>query len=480
MARQGSTPRQGAQSYTVVIKLGTSSIVHEETHQPLLSTLSSVVETVVQLRQDGHRVVLVSSGSIGIGLKRMDLAQRPKSLSGKQALAAIGQGRLIALYDNLFGHVDQPIAQILLTRGDISDRTRYLNAVNTLNELLLMGVLPIVNENDTISVSEIKFGDNDTLSAVTSSMIHADFLVLLTDVDGLYTANPRKDPTAKHVEVVESVAAIRSQVSTNTLGSSLGTGGMETKLIAADIATAAGVTTIITSSKNPKNIVDIVNYHRASRRSTRSGTATPLHESTRSREASANPSTTTASPSVPSSEPCPSDASPFSILPPRPPHTVFLPSPAPIRDLKAWTSHTLYPAGSVVVDYGAYRVLARRDSGGRLLPAGVLGVIGRFASGQAVRIVVPHPATATQEVAAAAGTRPGTPDASSQPELSKVPTQEYTEDDVLEVGRGLANYNWEQVARVKGLNSSHMPQLLGYADSDHVVENITIRVPPSS
>ncbi|KAJ3530263.1 hypothetical protein NM688_g7734 [Phlebia brevispora] len=239
-------PRHGP-SNTIVIKLGTSSIVHETTHQPLLSTLSSLVETVIELREHGHKVVLVSSGAIGVGLKRMEMPSKPKSLSGKQALAAIGQGRLIALWDNLFGQFGQPIAQVLLTRGDISDRTRYLNAVNTFKELLHLGVVPIVNENDTVSVSEIKFGDNDTLSAITSSMIHADYLFLLTDVDSLYTANPRKDPSAKAIDVVSSISAIRSQVSTKTLGSSLGTGGMETKLIAAEIATAAGVTTIITS-----------------------------------------------------------------------------------------------------------------------------------------------------------------------------------------------------------------------------------------
>jgi glutamate 5-kinase len=141
-------------SCTIVIKLGTSSIVHEQTHQPLISTLSSVVETVVYLRRTlGHKVVLVSSGAIGVGLKRMDIESKPKSLSGKQALAAIGQGRLIALWDNLFSQLEQPIGQVLLTRGDISDRTRYLNAVNTLQELMSMGVVPIVNENDTVSVS---------------------------------------------------------------------------------------------------------------------------------------------------------------------------------------------------------------------------------------------------------------------------------------------------------------------------------------
>ncbi|KAJ7647768.1 glutamate 5-kinase [Roridomyces roridus] len=453
---------------TIVIKLGTSSIVHEKTHQPLLSTLSSVVETVVHLRQQGHKVVLVSSGAIGVGLKRMDMPSRPKSLSGKQALAAIGQGRLIALWDNLFGQLEQPIAQVLLTRGDISDRTRYLNAVNTFKELLSMGVVPIVNENDTVSVSEIKFGDNDTLSAVTSSMLHADYLFLLTDVDGLYTSNPRKDPSAKQIEVVTSVAAIREQVSTTTLGSSLGTGGMETKLIAAEIATGAGVTTIISSSKNPESIFSIIEYHN----SLKSNPGTPSEGQSAGTTALA-----------------------------RPPHTVFVASVLPMRDLKSWTSHTLFPAGSVIIDSGAHKVLSRRESGGRLLAVGVHGVIGAFASGQAVRIVIRRNAEDNDSAArmpAQAETRPNTPTlaptssmsssiVSLEPlsrsvnlsESSPVRHEEdFDEADVIEVGRGQANYNSAQMAKVKGLNSSYIAQLLGYADSEYVVENITIRVPP--
>lgn len=433
---------------TIVIKLGTSSIVHEETHQPLLSTLSSVVETVVHLRAQGHKVVLVSSGAIGVGLKRMNIASRPKSLSGKQALAAIGQGRLIALWDDLFGHLEQPIAQVLLTRADISDRTRYLNAVNTFKELLSMGVIPIVNENDTVSVSEIKFGDNDSLSAVTSSMIHADYLFLLTDVDGLYTSNPRKDPSAKFIEVVTSISAIRSQVSTTTLGSSLGTGGMETKIIAAEMASGAGVSTIITSSKRPENILTIIEYHNSIKRL--SGSASPSIENT-----------------------------------PRPPsvplHTMFTASPAPMRDLKSWTSHTLYPAGSVIIDTGAHSVLSRRESGGRLLAAGVIGVVGTFASGQAVRIAVlprSDPASSLQKTRPSTPSLPVTPLEESEHSDDDVVLEKYTDTDVVEVGRGLASYNSVQISKVKGLNSSYIPQMLGYADSEYVVENITIRVPP--
>ncbi|KIY73896.1 glutamate 5-kinase [Cylindrobasidium torrendii FP15055 ss-10] len=470
---------------TVVIKLGSSSIVHEKTHQPLLSTLSSVVETVVSLRAQGHKVVLVSSGAIAVGLQRMDLPSRPKTLAGKQALAAIGQGRLIGLWDDLFRHLGQPIAQILLTRGDISDRTRYLNAVNTLQELLSMGVVPIVNENDTVSVSEIKFGDNDTLSAITSSMIHADYLFLLTDVDGLYTANPRKDPDAKHIELVTSISAIREKVSTTTLGSSLGTGGMETKIIAAEIATGAGVLTIITSSKSPSDIAEIMEYHNAQRFSL--GATSPAENND-------------------------ADTAPTADLP-RPRHTAFAPSPIPLRDLKSWTRHTLFPSGSVVVDTGAHSVLSRRESGGRLLAAGVLGVIGAFASGQAVRVVTPKHrsvyehliATEAAGVHSTGSTRPTTPSivaassvsssvASLEPlsrsgsfnvlseavtdKLAEPEEPQFQESEVVEIGRGLAMYNSAELTRIKGLKSTYIPQVLGYADSEYVVENITIHAPP--
>ncbi|KAF8510340.1 glutamate 5-kinase [Gautieria morchelliformis] len=490
-------------SYTIVIKLGTSSIVDEATHQPLLSILSSIVETVLNLKNDGHRVVLVSSGAIGVGLKRMDMMGKPKTLAGHQALAAIGQGRLIALWDDLFGHLGQPIAQVLITRGDISERSRYLNAVNTLTELLNMGVIPIVNENDTVAVREIKFGDNDTLSAITSSMLHADYLFLLTDVEALYTANPRKDPFAKAIDVVSSISAIRAEVNTTSLGSKLGTGGMETKLIAAEIATGAGTATVITSSKNPKNILSIIEYNR---------------------------SIQAASPS----EPVSTDNSHSCTPTTRPPHTLFTPSPTPLPDLKSWTSHTLTPSGSVIIDTGAHHVLSRRDSGGRLLPAGVVDVRGGFASGQAVRIAVRRRKKGPDDRDSAPSrildpymtyldgspiTQPSTPtllpavslsssiasleplsrsgsmnDTTLTPSSSSstvtetladggIRTPNETEEeeegwDVVEVGRGLANYNWAEINRVKGLKSAYITQLLGYADSEYVVENITIRLPP--
>ncbi|CAE6479224.1 unnamed protein product [Rhizoctonia solani] len=552
-------------SLTIVIKLGTSSIVHEKTHQPLLSLLSSIVETVVNLKNEGHRVVLVSSGAIGVGLKRMDMASRPKSVSGKQALAAIGQGRLIALWDNLFGQLGQPIAQVLLTRGDISDRTRYLNAVNTLSELLSMGVVPIINENDTISVSEIKFGDNDTLSAITSSMLHADYLFLLTDVDSLYTANPRKDPSARAIEVVENVSAIRTQVSTATLGSSLGTGGMETKLIAAEIATAAGVATVITSSKDPTAIFRIIAYNTAAHTvrvrdaahalfpSTALPPSTPETPVVRTPAREITPAHTPLRKDLTSSTELPGHPEPKSEnepraneaeLPPRPPHTLFTQSLNPLRDLKSWTTHTLYPAGSVIIDVGAHVVLSRRSSGGRLLSAGVLGVNGAFAGGQAVRIMVKrrvgglpsaeadavvlanrNDKAVVVEVGSVRGVDSAGPDsplllatvptglpdmmddvalleraspAEPRPEMSQPsedtkpsncteaePAESFNDKgndsdgwEVVEVGRGLANYNSAEITKVMGHKSSEIASILGYADSEYVVEHITIRVPP--
>lgn len=207
-----------------------------------------MVETSCHLRREGHRVIIVSSGAIGIGLRRMDIDKRPKRLAavqvqhpqiarlpfplvytpfsspfrdpylhvGGQALAAIGQCRLIALWDELFKNLNQPIAQILLTKNDIQDRTQYLNAANTLSELLSMGVIPIVNENDTISVSEIRFGDNDTLSAITAGMVNADYLFLMTDVDCLYTDNPRTNPDAEAIEVVEDVSLLKANGALST------------------------------------------------------------------------------------------------------------------------------------------------------------------------------------------------------------------------------------------------------------------------
>ncbi|ELR08956.1 hypothetical protein VC83_05953 [Pseudogymnoascus destructans] len=496
---------KGPKPLTIVIKLGTSSIVDEHTHEPLLSTLSLIVETAVKLHEDGHRVILVSSGAIGVGLRRMDVKKRPKHLPRIQALAAIGQCRLMGLWDNLFEQLRTPIAQILLTRNDIADRSQYINAVNTINELLDMGVIPIVNENDTLAVAEIKFGDNDTLSAITAAMVHADYLFLMTDVDCLYTANPRTNPDAKAIEVVDDIDALRADVS--SAGSSLGTGGMSTKIVAARLASSAGVTTIIASSAHPQYIFPIVSYTQS--------LGLPRNKSLTALTAlSALNTPAVASPSG-SSSPSPFDP---SNLPQRPPHTRFSPSRHPIRDRSFWLLHGLAPHGTVYIDAGAHRALSNKAG---LLPVGIVDVAGTFGQQEAVRIVVVEritPVTPARSVAeeteaavdgaAAATTSAGdglahtytqTPPTGTPPTstplsapitapITALPIHTHRRSSTpppplwcgtpLEVGRALVNYSSTEIARIKGLHSEGIGEVLGYADSEYVAlrENVSLAV----
>ncbi|KFY11419.1 hypothetical protein V492_04468 [Pseudogymnoascus sp. VKM F-4246] len=479
---------KGPKPLTIVIKLGTSSIVDEHTREPLLSTLSLIVETAVKLHEDGHRVILVSSGAIGVGLRRMDMAKRPKHLPRVQALAAIGQCRLMGLWDSLFEQLRTPIAQILLTRNDIADRSQYINAVNTINELLDMGVIPIVNENDTLAVAEIKFGDNDTLSAITAAMVHADYLFLMTDVDGLYTSNPRTNPDAKAIEVVDDIDALTADVS--SAGSSLGTGGMGTKIVAARLASSAGVTTIITSSAHPQYIFPIVSYTQS--------LGLPRNKSLTALSALNTPAVSTPGHSSPS---------PFdpSNLPIRPPHTRFSPSRHPIRDRSFWLLHGLAPHGTIYIDEGAHRALSNKAG---LLPVGIVDVAGTFGQQEAVRIVVVEritPVTPARSVAeeadsaidgaAAATTSAGdglahtytqTPPTGTPPNStplsapitalpihphphhrrSSTPPPPLWRGTPLEVGRALVNYSSAEIGRIKGLHSESVGEVLGYADSE--------------
>ncbi|MFN9406323.1 MAG: glutamate 5-kinase, partial [Dolichospermum sp.] len=246
-------------SKTIVVKIGTSSLTQPETGQLALSTIATLAETLCDLRQQGHRVILVSSGAVGVGCGRLGLMERPKTIALKQAVAAVGQGRLIRIYDDLFSIIQQPIAQVLLTRADLVHRSRYLNANNTFQELLNLGVIPIVNENDTVAVEELKFGDNDTLSALVASLVEADWLFLLTDVDRLYSADPRSVPDAKPISLVSSMQELTDlQIQTGGQGSQWGTGGMMTKISAARIAIAAGIRTVITQGRFPRNIAKIM------------------------------------------------------------------------------------------------------------------------------------------------------------------------------------------------------------------------------
>ena len=240
---------------TLVVKIGTSSLTARG--NLALATISALVETLTHLRRSGHRVVLVSSGAVGIGCARLNLKERPQKMAVKQAVAAVGQGRLMRVYDDLFSSLGQPIAQVLLTRRDLMERSSYVNAYNTFQALMDLGVIPVVNENDTVAVEELKFGDNDTLSALVASLIEADWLFLLTDVDRLYSADPHLVPDAKPITLVPSAQFDQLLVMPGT-HSQWGTGGMMTKLTAARIATSAGARTVITQGKQPQNIEKIL------------------------------------------------------------------------------------------------------------------------------------------------------------------------------------------------------------------------------
>ena len=311
----------------IVIKIGTSSLT-QGTGKIAIATIASLVETLTELRSLGHHVVLVSSGAVGVGCARLNLTERPRKIALKQAVAAVGQGRLMRIYDDLFSSLSQPIAQILLTRRELMERNSYVNASNTFQELLDLGVIPIVNENDTIAIDELKFGDNDTLSALVASLIKADWLFILTDVDRLYSADPRTVPDAQPIELVSSQEFKQLQIEAGGSGSGWGTGGMATKLSAARIATSSGVTTVITQGKQPQNIVKILQ-----------GAALG---------------------------------------------TKFEPQAQTDNARKRWIANGLLPMGKLYLDEGAVKAVIKQ--GKSLLPAGIIKVDGEFMATDAVQI----------------------------------------------------------------------------------------------
>lgn len=313
----------------VVVKIGTSSLTASDSSHLALSTIATLVETLSLLRAQGHQVVLVSSGAVGVGARRLGLKERPKTISMKQAVAAVGQGRLMRVYDDLFTSLDQPIAQVLLTRSDLVQRSRYVNSYRTFRQLLQLGVIPIVNENDTVAVEELKFGDNDTLSALVASLVKADWLFLLTDVDRLYSADPRSHPDAKPIQWVERIDQLSElNVTVGEPGSQWGTGGMVTKIAAARIATSAGIRTVITEGRHPENI--------------------------------------------------------HKILQGEPLGTQFAPHPTPTNARKLWIANSLVPSGRLYLDAGAVSAICR--AGKSLLAAGIIDLEGEFQQQDAVQL----------------------------------------------------------------------------------------------
>ena len=310
----------------MVVKVGTSTITYP-TYRLNLERMERLVREIADLANRGIEVVLVTSGAISAGLSRLGFSQRPATLPAKQAVAAVGQGLLMQVYEKLFAEYGQVVAQVLLTREDLRSRERYLNSRHTLLELLRYNAVPIVNENDTVAVEEIKFGDNDTLSALVAALVGADLLLVLSDVDGVYTADPRQHPDARLVDMVTSVDGLAE--AGGGAGSARGTGGMVTKFQAARIACRSGIPMIIAHGS-------------------RDGV---IHAAVDGKDVG----------------------------------TLFLPETERLNSRKQWLAFYHRPMGQIFVDEGAKTALL--DAGKSLLPIGITKVLGSFAAGDLVVVL---------------------------------------------------------------------------------------------
>ena len=246
----------------IVIKIGSSSLMHNETGRLNLGKIEKLVRTIVDIKNSGKDVVLVSSGAIAVGRMAIGLNEKPDELPVKQACAAIGQAKLMMVYQKIFAEYSATAAQVLMTKATVMNDKSRRNAQNTFNELLNLGAVPIVNENDTVSTYEIKqvqtFGDNDRLSAIVTSIIDADLLILLSDIDGLYTDDPNSNPDARFINQVDVIDDKLHNMGKSTSGSGVGTGGMATKLKAAGIAVSSGADMVIANGNDIDNIAKIM------------------------------------------------------------------------------------------------------------------------------------------------------------------------------------------------------------------------------
>ncbi|HZK25501.1 MAG TPA: glutamate 5-kinase [Oscillospiraceae bacterium] len=311
---------------TIVVKVGSRTLTHA-TGKLNLRMLEKIVRELADLANQGRQVILVTSGAVAAGIGRLGLSAKPQSMPEKQAVAAIGQGLLIQMYEKLFAEYGLIAAQVLLTRDDVNDRQRYLNSRNTLQALLRYGAIPIINENDTVAVEEIEFGDNDTLSAMVASIIAADLLVLLSDIDGLYTANPKVDASAQRVSYVEEVTAKIKALAGET-NETLATGGMITKLTAAEIAGNSGVQMVIANGREQNILQRILDGEDVG--------------------------------------------------------TLFCARDKMLESRKRWIAYGQQPQGSLLVDAGAKKALLA--DGKSLLPSGIVKVNGTFSQGELVAI----------------------------------------------------------------------------------------------
>ena len=240
----------------VVIKIGTSTLTHSTGHLNI-RRVEEICKVISDIKNAGHQVIMVSSGAIGMGVGKLGLNSRPTDIPTKQASAAVGQCELMYVYDKLFSEYNHTVAQLLITSEDVENDTRHGNFSNTLSRLLELGALPIINENDTVSTKEIVIGDNDTLAAIVAKSVKAELLILMSDIDGLYTADPRKDKNASLIPIVNTIDEnIEALAGGN--GSALGTGGMVTKLNAAKMCLEVNCDMVITNGNDPQNLYKII------------------------------------------------------------------------------------------------------------------------------------------------------------------------------------------------------------------------------
>ncbi|MFT5699316.1 MAG: glutamate 5-kinase [Desulforhopalus sp.] len=354
----------------VVVKVGSAILTTENgINQDVVDNLAKEISF---LRDTGREVILVSSGAVAAGKKKLHFKDELElSIQQKQALAAIGQSQLMHDYDEAFGRYGYNIAQILLTHSDLSHRSRYLNVRNTLLTLFKFGVVPIINENDTVSTEELKFSDNDNLGALVANLIEADMFICLTDVDALYDANPITSPDAKAIYTVSKVDETIQSMAGHSK-SILGTGGMRSKIIAAQMVAAGGGSSFIGPGKQKNILKHLFSGEMIG--------------------------------------------------------TFFLPQKEKMQSRKRWIAYVLKPQGDIVLDRGA--CIAISKNGRSLLPSGILSVEGDFKKGDSVRCVDPN----------------GVP-----------------------VAVGLSNFNYDTIAKIKGMRTEEIRQLLGYKESEEVM-----------
>ncbi|WP_066496787.1 glutamate 5-kinase [Abyssisolibacter fermentans] len=311
----------------IVFKIGTSTLTHP-TGLLDLNKIEHIVRQITNVHNKGIEVVLVTSGAVGAGIGKLGLKTRPNTIPEKQAAAAVGQGVLLHMYEKLFSEYGKTVAQILLTKEDILNRKRFLNARNTFFTLFNQGVIPIINENDAVAVDELKFGDNDTLSAMVTSLVEADLLVLLSDIDGLYNSNPNENKDAKLISYVDIITDEIKEAAGGA-GTKFGTGGMITKIKSADIAVNSGASMIIVNGSRPNIINEILEFKNVG--------------------------------------------------------TFFKANQNPLQSRKCWLTYNTLIKGKITIDDGAKEAIIEYHKS--LLPAGICKVEGFFEKGDIVSII---------------------------------------------------------------------------------------------